>query len=1343
MVRAIDKVVAQVSKPAVSQGFQPADAAKSNMHFTADALPIWKSAIQQVWKPALRWSVALAISMIGPAVASNLHWESGPGYRTAALSVAKEGRIGFTRVPGSVSGILFTNFLSTESGVRTQLRLAGSGVAAGDVDADGWCDLYFCAMEGGNRLYRNRGGWRFEDITDEAGVRCAGQYSTGAALADVDADEDLDLLVNSIGGGTRLFLNDGQGHFRETTNCGLLTKYGPTTMAFGDVDGNGTLDLYVTNNNSPTALGDEPNTRFTLQAVEGKLVILAVDGKPVAGTDLAGRYDVNPFDNSIREYGEPDILYLNDGAGHFSPVSWTNGDFLDEEGATLTAPPRDLGLSVMVRDINEDGAPDIYVCNDLFTPDRIWINDGRGRFQAASRTAIRSSSAFSMGIDFADIDRDGHDDFIVVDMLSQDHRQRIVQAAHMTPVTIRAGEKNERMQVKRNVLHLNRGDGTYAEIAQLSGLEASAWSWATLFLDVDLDGYEDVLVAPGYDRDSMNGDVDAEIELRRAKGKLSSDEIRKLGLLFPRIPSPIVAFRNLGDLRFKEAGREWGFDWVGVNQGIGCADLDNDGDLDVIVNNLHDEAGVYRNEGTKPRVAVRLKGTGANTRGIGSKIWLYGGGVPVQSQEMICGGRYLSSDDAIRVFATGTLSNEMTIEVNWRSGRQSVVKAVRANQVYEIDESVAALVRARADSTAGEPQSNTGNKESAHAVPEVQSSKFKVQTASSVVSSQLSAAQNDQAASPSTDRGPRTTDPVLLATRHPPPVPQPLFEDVSHLLKHVHHEETYDDFERQPLLPHKLSQLGPGVSWSDVDGDGREDLLVGSGRGGQLEIFLNHGKEFQRLPMGALLGRAADDHTTVLGWGGAEGPTGFVVGQANYERVGTNGVKRYEMWAGGIRAKEVLGTGISSAGPLAMGDMDGDGNLELFVGGRVRAGRWPEAASSKLYRLIGGRYVLDEANRRVFEQVGMVTGAAWSDLDGDGYSELILACEWGPLRLFRSDQGKLTEWNPPVSGPTLNSQLSTLNSMTGWWNGVAAGDFDGDGRMDLAASNWGSNSKYEKGRTEGHPLRIYYGDWNADGVVEVMEGYYERQMKKVVPWRGLNGVARGIPWVRERYATHAAYSEAGVEEILGNRAKEAKVWTAAWLETTVFLNRGGRFAAVVLPGEAQFSPAFGVSVGDADGDGKEDIFLSQNFFGVDEETTRYDAGRGVWLRGDGQGQFEALRGQVSGVMVYGEGRGSALCDYDGDGRVDLVVGQNGAETKLYHNLAAKPGLRVRLVGPPGNPTAIGAVVRLRFGERWGPAREIHAGSGYWSQDSAVQVLGTSGPPTKLWVRWPGGKIQLA
>jgi len=1190
--------------------------------------------------------------------------DSGPGYRSWPLKVPATGKTGFTRLPGSLTGLNFTNQLSDASAAANQIRMNGSGVAAGDVDGDGWCDLYFCGLEGGNRLYRNLGGWRFEDITDQAGVRCSGQYSTGAVLADVDGDGDLDLLVNSIGGGTRLFLNDGKGHFQEATRCGLVRKFGAMSMALGDVNGDGTLDLYVANYRSTTIR----STGLELLDVGGKLQLRPED---------RDQYELTP-QGGLFELGEPDVLYLGDGKGRFTPVPWTNGAFSDKTGRSLEATPRDWGLSVVFRDLNGDGAPDIYVCNDFASPDRVWMNDGSGRFEELSPLALRCTSTFSMGVDFGDLNRDGHDDFLVVDMLSREHGRRLTQSQIREGHLEAKAKSLERAQLKRNVLQLSRGDGTYAEIAHLSGLEASEWSWGPVLLDVDLDGYEDILITTGHDFDTQDSDVQEKIN---TLGTVPKDQTSKLLLRYPRLSLPIQAFHNSGNLNFQEVGHSWGFDRVGVRHGVCCADLDHDGDLDLITNDLNDEAGVYRNEGVGARVAVRLKGAGGNTAGIGSKVWLYGGAVPVQSQEMMCGGRYLSGDEALRVFAAGSLSNVMRIEVRWRSGKKSVVEKVRANREYEIEETgaVGPWVEVKAE-------------------------------------------------------------------------PRAMFEDASGLLKQAHHEEVYNDFERQEMLPHKLSQLGPGVSWSDVDGDGREDLLVSGGRGGQLDLFLNRGEgKFQHLGLGQVMGKNPDEQTTVLGWASGQS-RGFLVGQANYVKGGTNGVRRFELWAGGIRAQEVLSTGEPSVGPMALGDVGGQGQLGLFVGGRVRAGRWPEAVNSQVYRQEAGRYVLDEDNSRVLDRVGLVSGAVWSDLDGDGYPELILACEWGPLRVFHNERGHLKAWDVPVhlGTPAKERLLSVglggssvlgLSMLKGFWNGVAVGDFDGDGRMDIVASNWGSNTKYEYGRREGRALRVYYGDLDGDGFMELLEGYYDGGLKKVVPWKTLSSVARGMPWVRERYPSHGAYSTAGIEEILGERLKGTKVLEAQWLESTVFLNRGDHFEAVVLPGEAQYAPGYGVSVGDMDGDGREDVFMSQNFFGVDEETTRCDGGRGVWLRGNGKGGFEAVRGQVSGVKVYGEGRGSALCDYDGDGRVDLVVGQNGGETKLYHNVGARPGLRVRLEGPAGNPEGVGAVMRLRFGERWGAAREVHGGGGYWSQDSAVEVLGTPEIPTALWVRWPGGKTQ--
>ena len=595
--------------------------------------------------------------------------EHGAGYQSHALTVPAGGKAGFTRLPGSVTGITVTNHLSDASAGANQIRLNGSGVAAGDVDGDGRCDLYFCGLEGGNRLYRNLGGWHFEDITEQAGVRCAGQYSTGAVLADVDGDGDLDLLVNSIGGGTRLFLNDGKGHFREATDCGLVRRFGAMSMALGDLRGEGVLDLYVANYRSTTMR----STGLDLLEVNGKLQLKPEDRE---------NFELTP-EGGLFELGEPDILYRNDGHGHFAAVSWTNGVFLDEAGEPLKDLPRDWGLSVMFRDINEDGAPDIYVCNDFASPDRVWINDGAGHFRALPRLDLRCTSTFSMGIDFADINRDGHDDFFVVDMLNRGHRAQMRQT-QVLPARLEARPTVfERAQLKRNVLQVNRGDGTFAEVAQLSGLEASGWSWTAVFLDVDLDGYEDVLIPTGHMFDTQDSDVLARL---RASGRGTREQAAARLLEYPRLPLPNLAFRNLGNLRFEEAGPQWGFDRVGVKHGICCADLDNDGDLDVITNDLNDEAGVYRNNCSQPRVAVRLRGAGANTRGIGAKIRILGGAVPVQSQEMICGGRYLSCDEAIRVFAAGNLTNQMRIEVHWRSGKHSVVEGARPNREYEIEE---------------------------------------------------------------------------------------------------------------------------------------------------------------------------------------------------------------------------------------------------------------------------------------------------------------------------------------------------------------------------------------------------------------------------------------------------------------------------------------------------------------------------------------------------------------------------------------------------------------------------------------------------------------------------------
>jgi hypothetical protein len=477
----------------------------------------------------------------------------------------------------------------------------------------------------------------------------------------------------------------------------------------------------------------------------------------------------------------------------------------------------------------------------------------------------------------------------------------------------------------------------------------------------------------------------------------------------------------------------------------------------------------------------------------------------------------------------------------------------------------------------------------------------------------------------------------------------------------------------------------------------------------------------------AIAAPTSRDLTAILSWNGQQGHPVVLAGQANYEDAQITGasVRLYDLVAG--TNLTLLPTQLSSPGPLALADIDGDGDLDLFVGGRVVPGRYPEGAASSLYRNDAGKFTLDEANTALLATAGLVSGAVFTDLDGDGFADLVLACEWGPLRVFRNQGGRFTE----------ATQEWGLGAFTGWWNGVTAGDFDGDGQLDLVASNWGRNTRFQ--RYLAQPLRVYYGESNNDGVWDLLETHFEPGFKKWTPWRDYDTVRGRFPSLVEKCPTFRSYGEAGAEDVIGANLKSTRQLEAATLDSMVFLNRGGKFVAKPLPPQAQFSPAFGVTVGDFDGDGFEDVFLSQNFFDVEPETSRYDAGLGLCLRGDGTGGFKALGPRESGVAVFGQQRGCAVADYDGDGRLDLVVCQSRDATQLFRNLGARPGLRVRLRGPAANPTGVGAVVRAKFGDRLGSAHEVHAGSGYWAQDGPVLVIATPAPPSQLWVRWPGGR----
>lgn len=1222
---------------------------------------------QHILSVARSWKMlavsVLVLRLVGePSGAMAADSLTNSGARLIALSLPASGKTGFTAMPPTATGVVFSNQLPQWRHLTNQVLMNGGGVAFGDVDADGRCDVFLCNLTGASALYRNLGGWKFTNVAATAGVACDGLTAAGAAFADMDGDGDLDLVVNTVGHGTRVFSNGGRGQFAEIAR--LNGAKAGMSLAIGDLDGDRFPDLYVANYRT-MALMDMPNTTFHFATRNGQKVVSRVNGRPATDPEFANRYRVNAR-GGIEENGEVDEVYRNVGGKSFAPLSFTDGTFLDEDGRPLAEPPYDWGLSVMMRDFNQDGLPDLWVCNDFDTPDRVWLNQGAGKFRAAPRLAFRKSSHFSMGIDVADINCDGFDDLFVVDMLSRDHVMRMDMQGDRNPVLTRPGLFENRPHYLANMLYLNRGDGTYAEIAALAGVEATDWSWTPLFLDVDLDGYEDLLVANGHERTARSLDVQERLKGMR---RTTREEIFESRKLFPRQHSPNVAFRNRGDLTFEDSGAAWGFHFDGVSHGMAMADLDNDGDLDVVVNNLNDPVSFYRNDSVAPRVAVRLKGIAPNTRGIGARITVRDGAVPEQSQEVMCGGRYLSSDEAMRVFAAGSVTNVMTVVVKWPDGKQSVVTGVRANHWCEVDE--------------------------AGAVP-------------------------------------------------PPPerrLPEPpaMFTDVSASLAHRHADERCDDFARQPLLPHQLSQLGPGVTWADLDGDGWDDLVVGAGKGGSIAALRNNQQgAFQPAIEPFLIQPAARDVATILPWRRASGAIGLIAAQSNYEDKATD-VPMVRLVDFAKRAfDDSLPASTSSAGPMAMADVDGDGKLDLFVGGRVIPERWPEPASSTLFRGVGEGFAVDATNAATFAAVGLVSGAVFSDLDGDGDPDLVIACEWGALKVFRNERGRMNAWDAPVNveRSTLNAQRSTLSQFTGLWNSVTVADFDGDGRMDLVAGNWGSGTRQQGHR--GQPLELWFGDATGDGVTGVVEAYHDVALNLVVPERQMDFLAHGLPFVRKRFASHIEYGRAGLKEILGEKAGEMRQLTASWLESVVLLNRGEHFELRALPVEAQVAPVFGVVAQDFDGDGRTDLFVAQNFFGLQPDVPRLDAGRGLLLRGDGRGGFKPAGGKESGLLIYGEQRGAAAADFDRDGRMDLAVSQNGAETKLYRNTSAKPGLRVRLIGAPGNRDAVGALLRLEVGGVLGAAQEIQCGAGYWSSDSVVKIFGSNLQAARLQVRWPGG-----
>lgn len=1103
------------------------------------------------------------------------------GFSHTALSVPAEGRAGFTRLEASALGIGVTNRLSSSLSAQNQILLNGSGVAAGDVDGDGLCDLYFCTLTEGNHLYRNLGQWKFADMTTLAGVACEGQFSSGTCLVDLDGDEDLDLLVNSIGGGTRLFLNDGRGKFIEKTDAGFLRRGGSHSIAVADVDGDGDLDVYVTNYRT-TTVRDNP-IRVRLRQVNGRLVV------PPPHEDRFLVHVTAPGKGSLIELGEADVLYRNEGNGTFTPIDWSGGGFfLDESAQPFGKPPLDWGLSALFSDLNGDGLPDLYVCNDFSSPDRLWFGNQQHQLQAAPSRALRHTSWASMSVDVADLDHDGYPELFVSDMLSASLNRRQTQKGNSSPAVQPEDEAWDRPQYLRNMLFWNQGDGTFREMAPFAGVEASEWTWGAAFLDVDLDGYDDLLLATGHGADMQDFDAAERIaQLRMKEPQLSAVVLMTN---YPALNPPNVAFRNRGNLTFEPAGSTWGFNRPGITHGVILADLDNDGDLDVVTSDLNQSPGLYRNESNAPRIAVRLKSNGKqkNTHGIGARIRLLTG-KSAQQKEVVAGGRYLSSDEPTRCFAANWAEGETAeLEVRWPGGEISRINSLQRNQLYVVDGS------------ASRPAINPA-----------------------------------QLATPSKD---------WFEALSPNPFP-------------VAPEAPSEEAVLQPLLPFPLSPRGTGCLVFDVDQDGFPDLVLGAARGKKPSFWLNHsGRSFECLPASASMPELSGDVSSMTGFVISPEETCVLMAVARDENNETAGSAIMEFR---IRRRELSGTTWTDPIPmtistLVMSDVDGDGDLDVFVAGRCVPRRYPDPAPAQWFRNESGRFIAERFGLNT-TSLGLMTGAVVADLTRDGRPDLVVATEWGTLKFFvNSAQGFVDR-----------TEASGLSNATGLWTCMIAVDLDHDGVPELVVGNQGRNQMWN--RFLDNPLRLYYGDFNQSGSWATLLAVRPPGFDRYFPLNDLNTLKRQVPRLGQLFASHSEFAQVTIDKLFEMAQVAEHHVEANHFEHGVFRLKGQHFEFVPLPMMSQLSVVNAMGTGDFNGDGHPDLILAQNGPAFGPDMVRQDAGSAMILIGDGHGGLTALRSQATGLHLIGSQTSVATADWDRDGRSDLVIGEVGRPPRVFLN----------------------------------------------------------------------------
>ncbi|MHA4806511.1 VCBS repeat-containing protein [Flavitalea flava] len=1077
----------------------------------------------------------------------------------------------FTRLDPEKTGVNFRNTLFEGEALNVLNYIYfynGGGVAIGDINNDGLPDILFTGNMVKNRLFLNKGNFKFEDITEKSGVAALEGWCTGATMVDINGDGKMDIYIcrSADADPTRrknlLFINNGISSTGEVTFTEKAEEYGladegfSTQAAFFDYDKDGDLDMFLINHSLH-------------QYASG-----AVD---------------NP---GWRKQNQPAFeckLYRNDWNESLHHAVYTDVS----AKAGITSDVLTFGLGLAVSDLNNDGWPDVYVSNDFNEPDYLFMNNGNGTFTEKLRDAMDQTSLYSMGNDAADFNNDGLVDLMTLDMLPEDnHTQKMHSGAENFNKFQQLFNRGFYFQYSRNMLQKNNGDGTFSETGQLAGVSNTDWSWSALFSDFDNDGNKDLLVTNGYVKDYTDMDFLKYSADKAVQGNTEQKDemIKEVIGKMPTNQLSSYIFRNNGNSTFSKMTQEWGLGHKTVSAGAAYADLNNDGAMDLVINTTNDFAGIYQNNpalnGKNNFLRIALQGDPKNSTGIGAKVKLFcGDRLFYQEQQPVRG--FQSSVDPVLTFGLGKNTLVDSILIIWPDDHFQWLKQVKAGQTLKI---------------------------------------------------------NRKDASGTWKYGPTAL---------------PYFKKVADPgITHVENE--FNDFDVQPLLLNYLSRQGPCMAKADINHDGREDLFIGGSKGHPGRIFLQQTDgTFIISPQPALTRDSSGEEVAAEFFdANGDGSPDLLVGNGGYEFAPNDPALQSHLYLNDgkgnfVKKEGALPALLISAGCVKAADLDGDGDLDLFLGGRVVPGNYPSPPESVILLNDGKGHFTDATDQvaPALRRIGMVTDAVWIDLNKDHQPDLVIVGEWMPVKVFLNDHGKLTD---------ASSSYIKFPS-TGLWNKILAADFNGDGNPDLVIGNLGENAQFRASEKE--PISLYYKDFDNNGQLDPVFCYFINGVS--YPAASRDDLTGQVPGLKKKFIEYHSYADATMNDLFSpEQLKDAGLLKTELLSTVYLENNGSAgFTRKPLPQEAQLAPVYAMAALDANHDGKTDLLLTGNNSMTRIRFGRYRANHGILLTGDGKGNFNYVPQSLSGFNLRDDIRSIGV--FQSGNYTNLLFGANNNAVKAY------------------------------------------------------------------------------